>query len=1343
MRNLFILGLLLALPAVAAEPVAIVYSLAGEAALAAPVQRPLRLFDRLPAGTIVEVSPGSRVALAFVSGLRYELSERSRVTIGRKDLASRTGPVRALSQVSPLPRLLPIAKEDRPGLKAAAVRIRSEEMTGLSPSGAVALADAAVLLFRPAEGAARHHLEIEDARGTVVFRIDTNTSAVSVPAGILAPGASYHWTVAALDRPGPAVRGEADFTTLSRKAAAARERWRKAVEDLEDGSSKALLDAVDHGLGLPPQAETGVVVERVEPESPGERAGLQPGDTILSWSCAASLPGFSHTSSGSIRSPYDLLPLEIEEAPRRAVILRGKRGDVEMVWTFRAGEWGIEARPGLPHDLTALYLEGKAQIEAGDLAATERSWRFAAESARTSSDARIAAWLLDKLARTLAEAGKWPEADAAYGEALAALEQQAESLAAAQLLRRWGDTFERRGAFDAAVERFQKALDLDRRSAPKSLAEARTLNNLGITAARRSDYPTAEELLLKALAIREELAPGTAEVTGSLNNLGILARLSGALARAEEYLTRGEEIQRRLAPDTSDHALLLQNLGNLAADRGDLEAAESFHRQALAIFEKTAPAGDGVADCLDNLASIALHRGDLATADDLYRRSLTLREQSAPDALRASTTLVNLGNVAARRGDLDAAETYYRSALGIQEKLSPEGWEVAASLSNLGLLATDRGDFATARTWLQRSLAIMEKMAPESLDAAATLEQLSRLEIDSGTDLAKAEDLLRRALTIYEKQSPEHLDVSDILRGLGEISARRGDLTEALVLHRRALHLQRKLAPDTTGEAEALYFLGRAERRAGLNEEGTRDLCQAIDVLDRQRTRIGGTQEARSSFEATLGDYYQACLEGLLELGRPAEAFNALERGRARSFLALLGERDVRLSGLPPGLAAERRQLNAEYDRAQSQLARLSPARDGAGIEQLTAELRDLRTRQEEIISRMRRESPRSAAVEYPEPLEAADASAILDPGTVLLEYAVGAERSWLFVVQSTRAAGPGLSVLPIPAGEKTLREEVESFRRLLKRSGSERAAVQDQARRLYNLLVRPAQARITGAQRLLISADGPLHTLPFAALMRGDRYLVEWKPIHSVLSATVYAELARSRPARHKSGELRLAAFGSPAYPRSALDDSADPELDEAVRRGLALQPLPSSRREVEAIAALYPNARVYLGQEAREETAKSLSPESRLVHFACHGLLDQRFPLNSALALTIPENPGHGQENGLLQAWEVFESIRLDADLVTLSACDSGLGKEMGGEGLIGLTRAFQYAGARSVLASLWSVGDDSTADLMKRFYGYLRAGRSKDEALRAAQVDLIRSRSFSHPFYWAAFQLTGDWR
>jgi CHAT domain-containing protein len=362
----------------------------------------------------------------------------------------------------------------------------------------------------------------------------------------------------------------------------------------------------------------------------------------------------------------------------------------------------------------------------------------------------------------------------------------------------------------------------------------------------------------------------------------------------------------------------------------------------------------------------------------------------------------------------------------------------------------------------------------------------------------------------------------------------------------------------------------------------------------------------------------------------------------------------------------------------------------------------------------------------------------------VLLAWSIGRERSFLFVVQPA-GTDPGLHVFPLPLSEQALRRRIESFRNLLQSANSDRKVLLLQARGLYDDLLRPAEPRITAARRLLVSPDGPLHTLPFAALVRNGRWLAEQKPIHSVLSSTVYAELKKSRRQGSEATPAVLAAFGDPLYPPlpPGHPSTADPEVRAAVGRGLSLSSLPSTRDEVRSIASYYPTARTFLGAEATEERARSIGKDTRFLHFACHGLFDERMPLNSALALTIPEHPGEDQENGLLQAWEIFESVRLDADLVTLSSCDSALGQEMGGEGLIGLTRAFQYAGARSVLASLWSVSDLSTAELMKHFYGHLHAGKAKDEALQAAQVELIRSPKFSHPYYWAAFQLFGDWK
>jgi CHAT domain-containing protein len=205
----------------------------------------------------------------------------------------------------------------------------------------------------------------------------------------------------------------------------------------------------------------------------------------------------------------------------------------------------------------------------------------------------------------------------------------------------------------------------------------------------------------------------------------------------------------------------------------------------------------------------------------------------------------------------------------------------------------------------------------------------------------------------------------------------------------------------------------------------------------------------------------------------------------------------------------------------------------------------------------------------------------------------------------------------------------------------------------------------------------------------------------------------------------------------------SPRPSVDAALKRGLGLTALPASRAEVESLRGLYPGAVTHLGRDATEERAKRVGEEASVLHFACHGLADSESPLDSALALTLPAEWRPGRENGLLQAWEVIEQMRLRADLVTLSACRTALGKTASGEGILGLTRAFHYAGARSVVASFWAVADAATADLMRRFYGHLRQGLSKDLALRAAQIELLERPTTSHPAHWAAFQLFGDWQ
>ena len=1082
--------------------------------------------------------------------------------------------------------------------------------------------------------------------------------------------------------------------------------------------------------------------------------------------------------------------------------------------TLPPGEWKVDVRPPIGPEVLSKYLEGKKLIEANDLAKGVTRWQEAASAAGKAKYGKLSCWLLLKTGNALAEARKWDQAHSAYqaaakaarttrepavlakvleadaklfekqnnsakaesvyGEAIRIREGASrESLSLAASLTSLGGVALSRGDLNAAESPYKRALDLRQKLAPDSLPLAESLNALGVVAKLRGDLAVAEQLFQRALAITQRLAPGSLVVATSHNNLGNVAVSRGDLAAAEQRFQQAFAITEKLSPGSLVVATSLNNLGNVAVSRGDLAAAEQFHQRALAIKEKLSPGSLTVSASLHNLGGIAELRGDLAAAEQLYQRSLAIKEKLAPESLNVATSLSTLGVVAWLRGDLTTAEQLYQRSLAIMERLAPRSLDVTANLNNLGDVARDRGDLATAEQFHQRALAILEKLAPGSLDVATSLNNLGGV-ADSRGDLAAAEELYRRSLAIREKLAPGSLDVATSLNNLGNVADSRGDLAVAEQLYQRSLVIYSKLGPGSADEAGILYDLGRLTRRKNDPAAAAEYFRRAIESLEHQKGKLGGSEQVKASFAAKYVDYYRDYIEVLLELNRQRDALGILERSKARSLLAMLAERDlVFASDIPPDLERERKLTDAEYDRAQSQVGELSPQKDAQKIDELLGKLRDLRAKQDEIAEKIKKASPKLASLQYLQPLDLDGTQKALDPGTVLLAYSVGKEKSLLFVVSSDSKRRPPLSVFPLPLSEKALREGVEALRNLIEwkapSAHAENANFLTRSRSLYDTLIKPAEKLIERSDRILILPDGPLHTLPFDALVRDAKagkpqYLVEWKPIHTAVSATVYAELKKERRATPSSSPIVVAAFGDPKYPRLPSKKAAakrsedekmeetipeeeevsDPQVRSAVRGGYRLDPLPATRQEVESIANLYaPKAVKYLGEEATEEKAKSIGKDTPFIHFACHGILNERFPLDSALALTIPEHPKEGQDNGLLQAWEIFEKVRIDADLVTLSACETGLGKEMGGEGLVGLTRAFQYAGARSILASLWKVEDESTGELMKRFYGYLKAGKTKDEALRSAQIDLIHSPNLAQPSHWAAFQLIGDWK
>ena len=1150
---------------------------------------------------------------------------------------------------------------------------------------------------------------------------------------------------------------------------------------------------------LPSKAKpstSGVVVEEVGKGSGGEKPGIQAGDVILAWLRFPSPPANPEKARGRVSSPFDWDEVVVEQSPRGRIHLSGQRSGKPLVVDMFVGDMRILVRPSLAPDALALYEEGKKLIEKKDLPQGIAAWRQAEAKLRDSGDATSAMWLCYRIAGKLAEARKWEEAHQAYSDAIRKADvednrvvssqirrddartyhrqndfQNAEkgylealkireglspdSIKVAQCLTNLGNLADDRGQLVVARDYHRKSLAISEKAAPGSLLVAACLNNLGIISTKIGDLGAAEDFFKRSFAIKEKLAPDSLDVATSLHNLGIVARNKGDLDLAHQNYERALAIRERLSPGGLDVATTLNNLGNVALDRGDLAESQAYYGRALAIQENLLPGSLAVARTLKNLGIVAENRGDLAAAEGFDKRSLAIRDKLAPGSLDVADSLITLGNLAYYRGDLDSAEQSYRKAHDIQLLHAPESYDTSLSLFNLGNVALDCGDTAAAEDLYRSAMTIREKLAPGGLDVAQCLNKLGEVCLRRG-DGAAAESLFKKALDITEKVAPGSLDVAGLLDNLGNLAMGQGDTGRAERCLRQALEYQEKLAPGSFSAAESLHALGLLMKKRGDPLSALSFLQRAVDALEAQKGRLGGGSEAAEAFSAKYADYYRDLIEVQVKLKKLAEAFVTLERFRAQALLRMLAERDLDFSrDTPAELLKEQKRMDFEYDKTQAKITELKPSKDSAEIGGLLKKLLALRENQKEIAEKFKRASPLLASLQYPEPLDLEGAQKVLGPGVLFLSYCVGEDTTHLFALLDGK-----LELFTIPVSRADLKKDIRFLRKLLTDKNADEEQLSRKAASLYDVLVKPTRGQIKQSRAVLICPDGPLHALPFSALkVSKKKYLIEEKPLSYAISATVLAQL-QGAPGE-KAHALHLAAFGDPAYPGE--QGQSEGSAARGFLRDQSLTPLPATREEVNGICALFPGqVEKFLGDQATEETAKKLGKDVRYIHFACHGLFDERFPLDSGLAFSIPVKVEEGQDNGILQAWEIFEKLRIDADLVTLSACETALGKEMGGEGLIGLTRAFEYAGARSVLSSLWNVSDESTALLMTRFYGYLKEGKPKAEALRLAQLGLISSgkghhpksvsphsslftphSDYSHPFYWAAFVLNGDWR
>jgi CHAT domain-containing protein/Tfp pilus assembly protein PilF len=854
----------------------------------------------------------------------------------------------------------------------------------------------------------------------------------------------------------------------------------------------------------------------------------------------------------------------------------------------------------------------------------------------------------------------------------------------------------------------------------------------------RASPEQAQALVAEALRVARGEAKRPLAVATALHNAGVDWYGIGQLSVVETLWQQALAIFENLAPNSLDVADTLNALGNVAANRGDLARAEQYYQQALAIYEKLAPNSLKVAGTLLNLGNVAYSRGDLARAEQYYQQALAIFEHLAPNSLKVAGTLHNLGNVAANRGDLARAEQYYQQALAIREKLAPNSLDVADTLHNLGSVARNRGDLARAEQLFQQALAIYEKLAPNSLQVAGTLHNLGNVAANRG-DLARAEQLFQQALAIYEKLAPNSLKVADTLNNLGNVAANRGDLARAEQYYQQALAIYEKLAPNSLDVATTLQNLANLARQQKNYPQAQRYLARALEIYETQRITIQDP-ETKAAFGEQYFNAYTLQAQLALDQQQPQQAALALERSRARTLAELMFTRALPVPTNAPqalkDLIAQQEQLQRDFLLLARQQRQTDPD-DQDALQRLQAQARQLADRQRQLDQQLRQQFPQYADLLNPQPPNLKQLQAALDANTVLLYHAFADTELLIVAVSRQTVRGYRVKVDP-----RTLENDLAEFQRVvakppLERTASERRKLPALGQRLYATLIKPAEPSLKNATTVLLCPEGALNQLPWGALIVAvdkqgrPTYWVERVALGITLSAGVYLQAKAVRPA-----ERGVAIAAMSQYRR--LEVAQAPKTAQLVRRsGRALGDLPAVKQEVAQMRRLLGKQGVaaVLEAEATPERARQLAQNARVVHFACHARADGVDPLGSGLLLSPA-----GSDEGLLTAADVVSKWRLRADVVMLSACETAVGQVRRYEGMYGLARAFLFAGARSVGASLWRVEDVSTARLMGVFYRGYVAGVGKAEALRRAQVELLRDKPHADPYYWSCFVLMG---
>ena len=806
---------------------------------------------------------------------------------------------------------------------------------------------------------------------------------------------------------------------------------------------------------------------------------------------------------------------------------------------------------------------------------------------------------------------------------------------------------------------------------------------------------------------------------------------------------------------------MLGNEGSIHASLGEPLKAVDFHQQSLAMAVAAKDPGSQ-GDALNNLGQIQHQLGDLQGALERYIQASTLFH-GLGDRRREATALDNLGGLLAELGQPQKALDIFEQALKLDRDAGARSGE-AAVLANLGQTCSALGRFREAHDDFEKALALRRETGERSGEAD-TLNQLGQHLRKAGQP-RESLDALNRALAI-QRELGDRQGEAATLHSMGLTQAALGETGTALEWLARARDLARSIHDPAT-EAAALQELARLELRQGDPQAALARLQTTIDLVESLRGQVAGDR-LRTAYFASWRDAYDLAVEALMELhrrqpdaGYDAHAFEISERSRARGLLDLLRQGHVEIrAGADPQLLDQERRLRAELaGKLQRETKLLSDNAPAGQIEEAHREAEALLAEYELLDSRLRGASSRYAGLTRPAEVRLAEVQKLLDGETVLLEVALGEKRSYLWLV--TPAA---ITSFELPAQEAIQEAAKRAYAGLSAPAPRDPGQRQADLAELSRLLLGPVAERLAG-KRLAVVAGGALQYVPWAALpdprSAAGEPLVETHEVVVLPSVSVLGELRRTAAQRQpaaldvavladpvfSAGDPRLAVAhrkgpGTPAVTLAALSPDAERSARDVGLTGF--DRLSWTRREAEGIAAEANGGRVVTALDfaaSRETATGPALARARVVHFATHGFLDDEAPELSGLVLSLLDREGNPRD-GFLRLRDVY-NLDLNADLVVLSGCRTALGKDVRGEGLLGLTRGFLYAGAARVMASLWPVRDRATAELMRRFYhALLHDRRPPAAALRAAQRSLRREPRWRDPYYWAPFVIQGDWQ